>query len=168
MAMHFSILACGISWTEEPGGATVHGAAKCWTPLKQLSMHTRLCYARVCVHVCLWWSFSYQHNQNTEYIQHPTISLCPFVVTFSYPKSETGNYFALSFLECHIDEIIWYAKKSAAGVGGLEGLHLKGLYDFSAWAQIRPAGLVCFLFFFFNSCAHVSLLDLIKENQFLY
>ena len=29
-------------------------------------------------------------------------------------------------------------------------------------------GLSVFCFFFFNSCAHVSLLDLIKENQFLY
>ena len=28
MATHYSILAWEISWTEEPGGATVHGVAK--------------------------------------------------------------------------------------------------------------------------------------------
>ena len=39
-ATHSSILAWRISWTEEPGGATVHEVAKSWTQLKQLSRHT--------------------------------------------------------------------------------------------------------------------------------
>ena len=30
MASHSSILAWEIPWTEEPGGATVHGVAKSW------------------------------------------------------------------------------------------------------------------------------------------
>ena len=30
-ATHSSILAWKIPWTEEPGGATVHGVAKTWT-----------------------------------------------------------------------------------------------------------------------------------------
>jgi len=30
MATHSSILAWEIPWTEEPGGATVHGIAKSW------------------------------------------------------------------------------------------------------------------------------------------
>ena len=33
MATHSSILAWKIPWTEEPGGATVHGVAKSWTRL---------------------------------------------------------------------------------------------------------------------------------------
>ena len=33
MATHSSILAWRIPWTEEPGGATVHGVAKSWTGL---------------------------------------------------------------------------------------------------------------------------------------
>ena len=33
MATHSSILAWRIPWTEEPGGATVHGVAKSPTPL---------------------------------------------------------------------------------------------------------------------------------------
>ena len=33
MATHSSILAWRIPWTEEPGGATVHGVAKSWTQL---------------------------------------------------------------------------------------------------------------------------------------
>ena len=33
MATHSSILAWRIPWTEEPGGATVHGVAKSQTPL---------------------------------------------------------------------------------------------------------------------------------------
>ena len=33
MATHPSILAWEIPWTEEPGGATVHGATKCWPKL---------------------------------------------------------------------------------------------------------------------------------------
>ena len=31
MATHSSILAWRITWTEEPGGATVHGVTKSWT-----------------------------------------------------------------------------------------------------------------------------------------
>ena len=31
MATHSTILAWRIPWTEEPGGATVHGDAKSWT-----------------------------------------------------------------------------------------------------------------------------------------
>ena len=31
MATHSNILAWEIPWTEEPGGATVHGVAKSWT-----------------------------------------------------------------------------------------------------------------------------------------
>ena len=31
MAAHFSFLSWRIPWTEEPGGATVHGVAKSWT-----------------------------------------------------------------------------------------------------------------------------------------
>ena len=34
MTTHSSILAWGISWTEEPGGATVHEVAKSQTRLK--------------------------------------------------------------------------------------------------------------------------------------
>ena len=37
-ATHSSILAWRIPWTEEPGGATVHAAAKSWT---QLSVHAQ-------------------------------------------------------------------------------------------------------------------------------
>ena len=33
MTTHSSILAWRIPWTEEPGGATVHGVAKNWTRL---------------------------------------------------------------------------------------------------------------------------------------
>ena len=33
MATHSSILPWKIPWTEEPGGATVHGVAKSWTQL---------------------------------------------------------------------------------------------------------------------------------------
>ena len=33
MATHSSVLAWRIPWTEEPGGATVHGVAKSQTPL---------------------------------------------------------------------------------------------------------------------------------------
>ena len=33
MASHSSILIWKIPWTEEPGGATVHGVAKSWTGL---------------------------------------------------------------------------------------------------------------------------------------
>ena len=39
MASHSSILAWKISWTEEPGRATVHGVAKSWT---WLSTHTHI------------------------------------------------------------------------------------------------------------------------------
>ena len=39
MATHSSILAWRIPWTEEPGGATVHGVAKSQT---RLSTHTLL------------------------------------------------------------------------------------------------------------------------------
>ena len=38
MAAHFSVLAWRIPWTEEPGGATVHGAQS-WTRLKRLGTH---------------------------------------------------------------------------------------------------------------------------------
>ena len=31
MTTHSSILAWRIPWTEEPGGATIHGVAKSWT-----------------------------------------------------------------------------------------------------------------------------------------
>ena len=45
MATHSSILAWRIPWTEEPGGLhTVHGVAKSWTRLKQLSTQpARMC-----------------------------------------------------------------------------------------------------------------------------
>ena len=33
MATHASTLAWRIPWTEEPGGATVHGVTKSWTRL---------------------------------------------------------------------------------------------------------------------------------------
>ena len=33
MATHSSILAWEIPWAEDPGGATVHGATKCWPQL---------------------------------------------------------------------------------------------------------------------------------------
>ena len=39
MATHSSVLAREIPWTEEPGGATVHGVAKSQT---RLSTHTLL------------------------------------------------------------------------------------------------------------------------------
>ena len=43
MAIHFSILAWRIPWTEEPGRLhTVESQS--WTRLKQLSMHTYMCY----------------------------------------------------------------------------------------------------------------------------
>ena len=34
MATHSSILAWRIPWTEEPGGATVHGVTQSWAQLK--------------------------------------------------------------------------------------------------------------------------------------
>ena len=37
MATHSSTLAWKIPWTEEPGGATVHGVAKSWTRLSDLT-----------------------------------------------------------------------------------------------------------------------------------
>ena len=41
MVTHSSILAWRIPWTYEPGRLhTVHGVAKSWTELKQLSMQT--------------------------------------------------------------------------------------------------------------------------------
>ena len=40
MAAHSSVLAWRISWTEEPGGATVHGAQS-WTRLRRLGTHPR-------------------------------------------------------------------------------------------------------------------------------
>ena len=39
MATHSSILAWEIPWTEEPGGARVHGIAQSWT---RLSTHTHM------------------------------------------------------------------------------------------------------------------------------
>ena len=40
IATHSSILAWRTPWTEEPGGAMVHGVAQSRTQLKQLSMNT--------------------------------------------------------------------------------------------------------------------------------
>ena len=41
MTTHSSVLAWRIPWTEEPGGATVHGVTKSWTQQKQLNtQHT--------------------------------------------------------------------------------------------------------------------------------
>ena len=37
MATHSSILAWEIPWTEEPGGARVHGIAKSWTRLSNFT-----------------------------------------------------------------------------------------------------------------------------------
>ena len=37
MAIHSSILAWKIPWTEEPGRATVHGVAKSWTRLSDFT-----------------------------------------------------------------------------------------------------------------------------------
>jgi len=39
MATHSSILAWEISWTEEPGGATVHGVEKSWTGISTAPIH---------------------------------------------------------------------------------------------------------------------------------
>ena len=39
MVIHSSTLAWRIPWTEEPGQATVHRAAKSWARLKQLNIH---------------------------------------------------------------------------------------------------------------------------------
>ena len=39
MATHSSILAWKIPWTEEPGGATVHGIAKSQIQLRDLAQH---------------------------------------------------------------------------------------------------------------------------------
>ena len=41
MTTHSSIPAWKSLWTEEPGGLTVHGVAKSWTRLKQLSLHSQ-------------------------------------------------------------------------------------------------------------------------------
>ena len=44
IAIHSSILACRIPWTEEPGGLhTVHEVAKSRIQLKRLSMQARSC-----------------------------------------------------------------------------------------------------------------------------
>ena len=40
MATHFSILAWKIPWTEETGGATVHGITEGQTRLSNLSTHS--------------------------------------------------------------------------------------------------------------------------------
>ena len=40
MAIQSDILAWRIPWTEEPGGLQVHGVAKSWPQLKQLSVQT--------------------------------------------------------------------------------------------------------------------------------
>ena len=41
MATHSDILAWEISWTEEPGGATVFGVAKSWTRLSDVDFTFR-------------------------------------------------------------------------------------------------------------------------------
>ena len=41
MATHSSILAGRIPWTEEPGGATVHGVAKRWRRLSEFHSLTQ-------------------------------------------------------------------------------------------------------------------------------
>ena len=46
MATHSSIRAWRIPWTEEAWQATVHGAAKCQTQLKRLSMHVHTLHQR--------------------------------------------------------------------------------------------------------------------------
>ena len=51
MATGSSILAWRTPWTEEPGGATVHGTSKSRTRLKQLSMHA--CILVLVVHPSL-------------------------------------------------------------------------------------------------------------------
>ena len=40
---HSSVLAWRIPWTEEPGGATVHGVAKSWTGLS-MCLHCPKCF----------------------------------------------------------------------------------------------------------------------------
>ena len=50
MAMHSSILAWEIPWTDEPG--RLHRVAKSWTQLKRLSMHA----------CTLWSSFLMSHG----------------------------------------------------------------------------------------------------------
>ena len=49
IAAQSSILSWRISWTEEPGWATVHRVAKSWTQLKRLS---------ACAHSCHFWLYS--------------------------------------------------------------------------------------------------------------
>ena len=44
MATHSSILAWRIPWTEEPGGATVHGVAKSWTQLRDTFIRHSIVY----------------------------------------------------------------------------------------------------------------------------
>lgn len=66
-------------------------------------------------------------------IENTSITLQGFFMLFSchflLPKVRTDDYFAVAFLECHINEMIWYAKKKRKGFGGIEGLYLKGLCD---------------------------------------
>ena len=49
MATHYSILAWRIPWTEEPGGL-VHGVAKSWTWLSELT-HTFVFFKNTFVHL---------------------------------------------------------------------------------------------------------------------
>ena len=53
VAIHSSILAWRISWTEETGGAAAHEVAKSRTQVKQLSRHTRTLITTVYISLLL-------------------------------------------------------------------------------------------------------------------
>ena len=59
MATHSSILAWEIEWTEEPGGATVHGVRHNWATNTHfsLSTHVKQCYILYRYRLCI---FTYQ------------------------------------------------------------------------------------------------------------
>ena len=60
MAIHSSIFAWRIPWTEEPGGATVHRVTRSQAQLKCLSTHTHM------VHIKVTFSVFYRLYYATE------------------------------------------------------------------------------------------------------
>ena len=167
MATHSSILAWEISWTEEPGGTTGHGATKCWTLLKQLSTHTCLCYARVCVCVCVrerevmifppTWS---------RYRIHPSPYnfFMPFCSYILLPKVRNWQPLCFIFSRMSYRWNYMVCQKKCSRGWRFRGVASERVVWFFCLST-NQTSRACLLFFF--SCAHVSLLDPIKQNQFL-
>ena len=71
MAIHSSILAWRIPWTEEPGGATVHGVAKSQTRLRDLAQHSTLYFIQYVYDVsvtCIAYVYTQKYTPHQTYI----------------------------------------------------------------------------------------------------